>query len=172
MADTHDGDVVIATLRHHDQQLGSLGAEVSSIQGVLKDHSSILGEIRGALSEMIGHQGPSFPRVMTMMLTGGGLIAMISGAITVLVLSLVSPQTTRLSVEAQDRDSDLALLMDDRNLEYRDMVKRQRDKFYSLIRPPRGHREWQQMLPHRNGARPTNPGPFLGWAPTPEQKLP
>lgn len=87
-------------LRHHDSQLTQLAVEVGAIKNSVSEQGQVLHEIRGALSDLRGNQGPGFGHLLKGLVTGGALIAMSAGAITVLVTSFVAPDLTKLRTEA------------------------------------------------------------------------
>lgn len=102
-----------------DQQLGVLTTEVSGIKAQLRDQGETLGKIFSRLDEIRGKQGPGIGQVLTITLSGAGIVSLAAGAITVLVTSFVSPQITRLETQSHHHDAVVTQLLDERIYEFK-----------------------------------------------------
>lgn len=110
-----------------DQQLGVLSTEVSGIKTQLRDHGQMLGKIFSRLDEVAGRQGPGIGQILTITLTGGGIVSLAAAAITVLVTSFVSPAMTRLESQSQHLNAVVSQLLDERVDEFKRLKKSERE---------------------------------------------
>ncbi len=120
--------VIVATLRHHDQQLGALTTQVVNIQGSLERQSSVLKVISQSLLDMKETQGPGWKEILKVSLQGGALIGLVSAGIGYLVLSAVVPMTTKLESEANNRDKRIEFLLRDRERDYESLQRERWDR--------------------------------------------
>jgi hypothetical protein len=98
---------LVNQLAHHDAAIGALGSRMTGVEASLTHVQERVGALDNKVSagfssvealirENRATQGPSMPDVMRGLVTGGALIAMSAGAITVLVTSFVNPDLVAL----------------------------------------------------------------------------
>lgn len=91
------------TLAHHDAEIESLGKRMGGIEEEVCNLSAAIqkgfANVGERLSTINSERGPGIGNIMTFVATGGAIVAMASGAITVLVTSFVSPPVTKLQGE-------------------------------------------------------------------------
>lgn len=104
-------------LRHHDQQLASLTTEVNGVKATLSEHSTILREIRGALSDIGNRQGPGFKEILGVVALGGGVISMVAAGITVLVVSIFQPGLSAMDTRVSYIEQNIAEKREDERKE-------------------------------------------------------
>ena len=98
---------LVQTLAHHDAEITALGNRMGGVETMLHDVKSDVGKGFAALADRFvvltdrinsfeSTKGPGLGSILGFIATGGVVIAMSAGAITVLVTSFVSPPITRL----------------------------------------------------------------------------
>lgn len=117
-----------------DQQLGVLSTEVSGIKTQLRDQGQMLGKIFSRLDEVAGRQGPGIGQILTITLTGGGIVSLAAAAITVLVTSFVSPAMTRLESKGEHLNAVVSQLLVERIDEFKRLKTAERDGFDERLR--------------------------------------
>lgn len=98
---------LVNQLAHHDAAIGALSSRMTGVEASLTHVQERVGALDNKVSagfsglealirESRATQGPSMPDVLKGLVTGGALIAMSAGAITVLVTSFVNPDLVAL----------------------------------------------------------------------------
>lgn len=89
--------------------------------------------LRTDIVELRGEQGPGIGKIMGFVLAGGGLIAMSASAITVLVLSIVQPDVTKLKTQTEQHQT--AIDQADRDLrdEIKELRKAEQRRLYDRV---------------------------------------
>jgi hypothetical protein len=77
MATSQHEDAITKTLRHHDQQLAGLGAEVNAIKSVLGEHSTMLRDIKDAMISIRAHQPATLATNLPLVVNGVMLVGMV-----------------------------------------------------------------------------------------------
>lgn len=99
---------LINQVAHHDAALGAFGSRMSAVEGTLahvQDKvnsldmkvSSGFASVESLIRENKAGQGPSLGELLKGVATGGAVIAMSAGAITMMVTSFVEPKLTMLA---------------------------------------------------------------------------
>lgn len=102
---------LVNQLAHHDAAIGALSSRMTGVEASLTHVQERVGALDNKVSagfsglealirESRATQGPSMPDVLKGLVTGGALIAMSAGAITVLVTSFVNPDLVALEHRA------------------------------------------------------------------------
>lgn len=114
---------LINQVAHHDAALSAFGSRMSAVEGTLSHvqdkvmaldskMSAGFGSLESLIRENRASQGPRMGEILKGVATGGAIIAMSAGAITMLVTSFVKPElvtlqqtTTELKKADQDREA-------------------------------------------------------------------
>ncbi len=114
-------------LARHDAAIDSLSNRMGGVEKNLRnltdDVKSGFATISNALAKMEGSKGPSLGQILGVVATGGAIIAMSAGAITMLVSAMLSPQITRLTTLVEQHAQTLSLIEKEQRDEYRDLKR-------------------------------------------------
>lgn len=152
-----DGRDITKTLAHHDAMIGNLAGRMTGVERGLKDVEASIkavgsdvaqsfADLRTSLVELRGSQGPGLGKIISMILAGGGLIAMSASAITILVLSIVQPDITKLRTQAEQHQSSLEQADRDVRDELKDLRKAEQRRLYNRLDEIEKRLSW---TPHR-----------------------
>lgn len=93
------------TLARHDDMIIALTGRMTEVERSVKDLNAVMSkgftEVTRQLGDMRANAGPGFGPLLSYLVAGAGLIAMCGGAVTVLVMSFVSPDVARLKQQAE-----------------------------------------------------------------------
>lgn len=133
-----DNNDLRGAIAHHDLAIGQLATRVSHVETAIEHGfakvdqrfgtlETSLADIKNALVKNEASKGPGLSETVKIIMGGGGIIALIASAITILVLSFTAPALTKLDTSAAVFQKDL----DDRQTEARkelsDLRKAERD---------------------------------------------
>lgn len=127
-----------STIAHHDAEIVTLGNRMSGVeQGVKSLEGTVqsgFSAISSSLAEMRGRTGPSLGTVVGTVAAGGAVVAMIAGAITILVQSTLSPELTELKDAARmlSRDHETRIARESKELQ--DLREDRRDRIESDVK--------------------------------------
>jgi hypothetical protein len=104
---------LVNQIAHHDAAIGALGARMTGVESTLSHVQdkvmSLDTKVSGGFSsleslirENKATQGPGISDVMRGVATGGAIIAMSAGAITMLVTSFVKPELVELQIKTNN----------------------------------------------------------------------
>jgi hypothetical protein len=110
-------------LRTHGSDIATLRTAVGSIQHEQHSIVATLNQIRDSLSDQRAATGPGIKEVLGLCALGGGLISMVAGAITVLVLSIFQPGLTELKTTSAGTSNMLHNVISERAREHAEELK-------------------------------------------------
>lgn len=101
---------LVNQIAHHDAAIGSLSSRMTGVESTLshlQDRvmgldskvSAGFGSLESLIREGKAGQGPTFAEILKGIATGGAIVAMSAGAITMLVTSFVKPDLVQLQIK-------------------------------------------------------------------------
>ncbi len=142
MANLDDISSMKAQLAHHDSSIDEFGRRmhnveksVQSLQGemhhgfteISKGLSDFKSEMKTTVAGIEGSKGPGIGKIMGIVAVGGGILSMAAAAITVLVLSFMTPITTKLSTTSDYHEAFIDRLQAERDDDLKEYRRQQRD---------------------------------------------